>query len=200
MTNREEVKRGDAEPKVEEVYDTVKRSRRDKVEAQKDVAKRIAKDIEEEENKKTLSLIHLTLHNKSKSEVKFNPGVRLDWTKERGESPDMSPEEARDRYSGRKMGKSKRGKKSEIVLEVQNKGRARTAGCGYNEKFDSVVPSGLSMHVERVGQTNIKGTTGPACYDQDYGTSGWMSAWHLFNEHDESDYAYSPSVETNAYF
>jgi hypothetical protein len=201
MTNREEVRRRGAKPNIEEKYDTVKKSRREKVEAQKDVAGQIAKDLKEKENRTTLSLIKRTLYNRSNIEGKFKPGVQLDWITKRGKSPDISPEEARSRYSGRKMGRSKSGKKSEVEVQVRNKGRAQdTSDCGYNEKFDSVVPSGLSMEVEVFGGGNRFGTTGPACYDRDYGTEGWLSVWHLFNGDNETDYAYSPYVETNAYF
>jgi hypothetical protein len=200
MTNREEVRRRGAKPNIEEKYDTVKKSRREKVEAQKDVAGQIAKDLKEKENRKTVSLIKRTLYNKSDIKEKFEPAVELEWMTRNGRSPDISPEEARDRYSGRKMGESESEKKSEVAVKVRDNGQAQNMSCGYEEKFDSVVPSGVSMTVERFNRSNVYGTTGPACYDRDYGTEGWLSVWHLFNENGETDLAYSPYVETNAYF
>lgn len=201
VTNRPAVKRGQEQPNVEEVYDTINESRREKVEAQREVANRITKDIKENTNEKTAALIPPTQYNRAKNPDTFKPGISLDWTERNGHSPDMSEGEARERYSGRTTGKAENGAESEVVVEVEHKTPTET-GCTFDEKTSNVVPSGLRMSVEVIGGQNIFGTVGPACYDQDNGTSGWLSAAHLFHssDSDPTDWAYQPRVESYAYF
>lgn len=202
IKNKEAAYSGEEEPIVKRHYDTISRSKLNKVEAQENVEKKIANRISEMGNKKDLELIRPTLFNGGGADGQFVPNIRIDYTNLGDISPDISKNKIKREFKGSHEGKSNNGENSyEVNVSISEIDQKQTDHCHDESSYEidqDYIEAGVAFEVQPNQEHN--GTTGPYAFDSNDGVEVWMSVAHLCPDIGNRCYQWANGVGTSPFF